>query len=190
MRKKGILLGIILLVGAIGLELFWQFSIQNHAKNADRLVQTIQELLPKVTNGVSEERMNLIMPSMEVDGVNFVGLLEIPAYGIDLPIYEKWDKNRVEQYSCRYIGTMYNGSLVIGGSDNKGQLDCMKIITNGDYVYVTDMTGLRYCYEVVAVEYTKDVSTENLAKDEYDLTLFARSTYGLDYILIRCKEKK
>ena len=89
----------------------------------------------------------------------------------------------------RFSGSMYSGSLIIGGSDNPGQLDFMKLITGGDTVYLTDMTGGRYSYTVTEILKTTDVSHDNLAAGDAALVLFVRNTYGFDYTVVRCALK-
>lgn len=133
-----------------------------------------------------DDRIDVTMPMTEVDGLNFAGIIELPAYEALLPVYGTWDKNKVSDFPCRYMGSMYDGSLIIGGSDNVGQFDFMKVITDGDFVYVTDMTGARYAYVVTEIKKSKDASTDNLISKNADLVLFARNTYAFDYTIVRC----
>ncbi|MBQ8287930.1 MAG: hypothetical protein IJX76_04065 [Clostridia bacterium] len=88
---------------------------------------------------------------VEVDGLNFCGIIEIPEYNRELPVYASWESDRVSHYPCRYTGSIYQNGLVIGGSDNSGQLDFMKRIVNDDTVCFTDMTGLRCSYTVTSI---------------------------------------
>lgn len=187
-RLTGILtvFGVALILGAV-LLMVVSTAGQNSAMGKNReIVGEIYSLIPEVQNGVFDDRVNMQMPMLEIDGANFAGVIDIPVHGTLLPIYGAWDKNKVSSFPCRYSGSIYDGSLIIGGSDNEGQFDFMKWITGGDSVFVTDMTGSRYSYEVTEIVKTKDVSTENLASEEADLVLFARNTYSLDYTVVRC----
>ena len=126
------------------------------------------------------------MAAMEVDGMDFVGIVDIPAYGRELPVYGHWEAGKVSSFPCRYTGSIYDGSLIIGGSDNAGQFDFMKLITVSDPVHITDMTGARYSYTVTDIRITRDVSTGSLRGQNADLVLFARNTATLDYTLVLC----
>lgn len=159
----------------------------NASKNAQQIVLKMRSLMPKVSKGFNESYTDLSMPMLEINGENFIGIFEFPLYDITLPISEKWQGQNINNFPCRYSGSVYNDSLIIGGSDNKGQFDFMKIITDGDVLYITDVTGSRYSYKVDDIEITDDISTENLLSEKSDLVLFARSTYALNYTIVRCK---
>lgn len=178
--------GIALILASVVLIGISAITEKRAEKRAGEIVETLRSLMPEAADGVPDDRVNLTMPMLELDGENFVGIFEIPKYESALPICGVWESGKVSDYPCRYIGNMYDGSLIIGGSDNQGQFDFTKLITADDVVYITDVTGLRYSYVVTEISKTTDVSTENLVSSEADLVLFARNTYSLDYTVIRC----
>ncbi len=184
-----LLLGIVLVIGSAVLLLF--SNLQKQAANDDtpKVIAAILEILPELRDEVPDDRINISMPIMEINQKSYCGIIEVPAYNTELPISAYWDKTTVHKQPCRYTGSIYDGSFIIGGSDNAGQFDFIQSITNGDTVYVTDMTGARYTYVVEKIKRTYDVSAENLISGEYDLTLFAKNTYSLDYTLVRCSFK-
>ncbi len=191
--KKGRLTNALLIVGAalvllslgilIGSRIFDSIA----ADNARNLVIQLRQLMPPISDAAPDDRVNMAMASMEVDGENFCGILEIPAYNADLPVCSVWNTGSLSSYPCRFTGSIYDGSLIIGGSDGDGQFDFMKQITGGDLVYLTDMTGGRFRCTVTDVYRTDDVSSEHLMSLEADLVLFAKNTYSLDYTLVLCK---
>ena len=142
--------------------------------------------MPHEHDSFPDDRIDISMARMELDGSEFVGILTIPAYGCRLPVYADWEPERVTDYPCRYDGSMHDGTLIIGGSDNPGQLDMMENISIGDAVSVTDVSGARYRYEVAQIILTDDVSQAILSEGEYPLVFFARDTYGLHYTVVRC----
>ena len=179
--------GIVLILSAVGLLVFSKISISRAHDNAQKIVSEMYSLMPEVTDGAPDERANPSMPMLQLDGKNFVGIIEVPQFGTRLPIYGKWERSQVTKYPCRYTGSVYSDVLVIGGSDNEGQLDFVKEISNDDSVYITDTTGIRYKYTVYDINRTKDVSAEYLTKSDARLVLFARNTYSFDYTVIYCK---
>ncbi len=181
--------GILLIIVAVVMVAVSRISINSNIQNAKEIVDSLKSLMPETTTGVKDERVNAAMACIEIKETDFSGILEIPQFETILPICNSWDKDEVDKYPHRYYGSVYDGSMVIGGSDNKGQMDFIKEIDMGALIYITDTLGARFTYEVQWVEHTKDVSTSNLCSDEYDLTLFARNTYGFEYTLIRCNSK-
>lgn len=180
-------LGVALVLGAVGLFIYTQVATDKAMENAADLVDRMYSLMPPVKNGAPDDRYDTTMPMLDIDGTDFVGIIEVPLYERTLPICGKWNSSQVADYPCRYMGSMYDGSLIVGGSDNEGQFDFATQISVYDNVFVTDTTGLRYKYEVSEIKRTKDVSTENLDGMDAHLVLFARNTYSLDYTVICCK---
>ena len=178
--------GIGLSVLAIGLFGWSQISVSVNRRQATALAETLKELIPTPYRGMPDGRSQTEMPVMELEGEDFSALLEIPAYGVLLPVCNGWESSNVQKYPHRFSGSMYDSSLVIGGSDNQGQLACLEVISIGDRLTVTDLRGEHYLYTVAWVEKTEDVSAEHLCDAEYDLTLFVRNTYGFEYTLVRC----
>ncbi len=179
--------GIVLVLGAVALLIATRVAIPNNQSNSKLIVSRLTELLPEKTDGYPDGKGDKVMPCIELDGVDFVGIIEIPLYDVTLPVCNEWVAADVEKYPHRYTGSLYDNSLVLGGSDNEGQFDFMKLISNGDPVYLTDMTGACYSFSVCDIEKTDDVSYANLINENCDLTFFARNTYGFDYTVVRCK---
>lgn len=180
-------LGILLIVSAMITVIFHHVSQNNNKENVQQIVKDIYSLIPDVENAVPEAPADITMPVMEIDGQDFAGIIEVPAYGKTLPVYAGWNKRKLSKFPCRYTGSIYDNSLIIGAVENPGQFDITKLISGGDEVLFTEMTGLRYPYIITDIYMTKDVSTENLISQKADLTLFIKSDYGSDYMLINCK---
>ena len=191
-KKRTLLIMVsgILLIAASAAVILFSYTAQNKAEEeAKQAVTAIFDLIPEVYTGAPDGRQNTEMPVMELGGEDFAGIVEVPLYNRVLPLGSAWGKYRVTKHPCIYTGSMYDGSLVIGGSENPGQFDFMKQITGGDLITVTDMTGMRYSYLVSDVQKTKDVSYENLTSLDADLVLFARENYGTGYTLVLCNLK-
>ena len=191
MRKKLsrvlMILGILLAVSAVVLFLGSHWMAGRNATLARETAEKMLELMPPVADGAPDGRLNVEMTVLELGGEDFCAVLEIPAYDVLLPVSNAWDGGSVGEYPRRYAGSVHDSTLVVGGSDAKGQLACVEMLSIGDTLSIIDTAGVRYTYTVKWVEKTSDVSRENLCKDEYALTLFARNTYGGEYTLIRCE---
>ena len=184
MQKICILAGVCLLIAAIGVLIFWQWSIHTSAEKAEYYVNTLRTLMPEPQGAVPEERRDNTMATLSVDGIDFVGLLEIPCYGSVLPICADW--GTPSKYPCQFYGSIYDRTMQIGGTSQKGQYDFYREISVGDAIYFTDMEGNRYAYSVTDVRYEKSANQAALQREDASLTLFIKNIYALDYIIIFC----
>ena len=193
MTKKfsrfGLVAGIVLVVFALTLLVLNRVAIPKNKANAAAITDDLLNLMPEVKNGFPDSKGDTTMPCIELDGVDFNGIIEIPTFDVCLPVANKWNSGNVNKYPHRFSGSVYDRSLILGGSDNNGKFDFMKNISNGDFVFFTDTLGVRYSYVVDNIIMTDDVSFEGLSGGEWDLTFFARNSYGFDYTVVKCKLK-
>ena len=155
-------------------------------KQNRQALSQIQSILPPATPGIMDQYADMHMPSLEVDGRDYIALLQVPAHGVALPVRSQWHSLGAAYCPSRFHGTAYDGSLVIGGSDREGQLAFLSKLQNGDQVSITDMTGAQFAYRVFLIYRTSSATAESLVSENYDLTLFARSSYGTEYIVVHC----
>ncbi len=184
MRKICILAGVCLLIVALGVLIFWQWSIHTSADKAEYYVNTLRALMPEPQGAVPEERRDNTMSTLSIDGVDFVGLLEIPRYGSALPVCADW--GALSKYPCRFYGSIYDRTMQIGGTSQEGQYDFYREISVGDAIYFTDIEGNRYAYTVTDVRYEKSADQAALQREESALTLFIKNVYAFEYIIIFC----
>lgn len=191
-RKRGalykciIILGALLLAAAIGIFVYTQIDNKNNAADNKKTVAFLEEILPERTPGIKEDLSNSVMPSYSYKGEDYIALIEIPAHSVKLPVISEWNKKTVNSVPCRFFGSAYDGSLIVGGVDREGQFDFVSEIDIGDEVTVTDMRGQEYRYTVKTVKHAKNAEAETLSNGDYDLTLFAKSRSDGDYLLVRC----
>lgn len=150
------------------------------------VTEQIESRLPDRITGYSGIYADPAMPVLQIQGRDFCGLIDFPAYGRKLPVSGSWEPGKLSVCPSRFWGSAYDGSLVIGGSELKGQFDFFDRIDMGDMITVTDMTGAEFDYQVVWVERSSEADPQWLLSPEYDLTLFAREAFSLNYISVRC----
>ena len=173
----------LLVIAAIGF-LVWQGEIYKSQQNAANYVQTIRTLIPAPQGAALEERRDNTMAVLSVEGANFVGILEMPRYGSSLPICADWGE--VTKYPCRFNGSVYDRTMQIGATSQKGQYDFYREISVGDAVFFTDMEGNRFSYEVTDIHYEKHADQTVLQQKDAALTLFIKNIYSFEYIIIFC----
>lgn len=174
-----VLLSLVLLIGSGLLNRF-------HQNQTTQLVRQIESLLPQARTGSPQDYSSSEMPVLQLEGQEFSALIRIPSFGVTLPMGSSWDSGDISRYPCRFWGSMYDGSLVIGGKDQKGQLDFFPRLDLGERIIVTDMTGVQFHYTVSRISRSKHADSETLITPDWDLTLFVRDATSLDYILVRC----
>ena len=184
LQKLFLLTGIGLFVAAAVVLIVWQGGIRSSAETAAAYVHTLRTLLPEPQGAVPEERSDNTMPVLSLEETDFVGILEIPRYGSALPVCGAW--GQVSKYPCRFSGSVYDRTMQIGGTSQKGQYDFYREISVGDAVFFTDMAGNRYAYAVEDVRYEKHADQAALERQEAALTLFIKNVYAFEYIIIFC----
>ena len=186
-RKATLLiLGSCLVLASLCLVLFLGIRTHLGAKTCQQVLTQLSTLLPQRTPGVPGTQPNTVMPILEIDGTDYVAILEIPAYGVTLPVADRWDRHKLSASPARFWGSAYDRTLVIGGADAPRQLGFCDQIEEGALVTVTDMTGVQFDYAVSGVDRAKHAETQWLTDAACDLTLFCHDLYSMEYIAVRC----
>ena len=183
-QKMCVIVGGLMLVSALAILLYWQWNISHSQKQASIYVEALRNLMPQPQNAIPEERRDNTMSVLSVDGVDFVGIVELPRYGSILPVCGRW--GQTSQYPCRFSGSIYDGSLQIGATTQKGQYPFYREISVGDAVVFTDVEGNRYTFQVAAMRYEKHIDQAALQRKEAALTLFVKNMYSFEYLIIFC----
>lgn len=181
-----VILGTCLIVFSLCFVVAVQFQLHSGAKNCQSVVTEMKKLLPGRTPGIPGEYSDSVMPVLEINGADYVALLEIPSQGVTLPISDQWNSTRLSHSPSRFSGSAYDNSLVIGGVDHPKQFGFCDEIEHDDVLSITDMTGVHFSYVVSRIDRAKHASMQWLQDDAYDLTLFCRDTYSMEYIAVRC----
>ena len=182
--KTCVLIGVTLLIAGILALIFWQGYIHYSMKKTENYVKTLQSLIPNVQGAVLEERKDNTMPVLSVDGTDFVGVIEMPKYESSLVVCADW--SNLTKYPCQFNGSIYNKTMQIGATSQKGQYDFYREISVGDTVLFTDMQGNRYTYFVKNLSYEKHADNASLKSQDSALVLFVKNVYAFEYLIISC----
>lgn len=209
-RHRGavcILGGVLLIAAAAALTLYNLREDEQAAASASQTLTLLQQELPAPSPAVraadtpteiTDETVvpdyilnpDMDMPVERVDGLDCVGVLEIPALELTLPILDQWSDAAAKSAPCRYTGSAYQDDLVIAGHNYRAHFANLKNTPEGSAVYFTDMDGNRFAYEVVLTETLHATDVEEMCGGGWDLTLFTCTMSGQYRAAVRCQRSK
>lgn len=128
----------------------------------------------------------LPMPTLELDGQHYLGLLELPTLGLELPVLADCSDTLLEYGPCRYAGSAYSGGLVVAGHNYRAVFGPLKQLEPGAPVQFTDTDGHVFHYTVAALEELPGTAVEKMQSGDCPLTLFTCTYGGQNRLTVRC----
>ena len=188
MKKRNIwiTMGVSLILMSLCFVIVFQAVMKNSSAKSQKMAQKLSALIPERTPGLVDDYRDTAMPVVEIDGVDYVALLEIPAFGMKAPVADAWEGKILTTAVGRFWGSAYDRSLVIGGPDYPGMFDFCDDIETGTRITVTDMTGAQFTYTVSRIDRAGHAKAQWLTDAESDLTLFNCDMDSMEYIAVRC----
>ena len=135
MKRKGkagtifITAGSLLLAAALLLVGYNLVDEYRAGQTANHVLEILQQQMPETPsddlqtpeNSILEQteipdyvlNPDMEMPTQEIEGNDYIGVLEIPSLGLSLPVMSEWSYPRLKLAPCRYHGSAYTGSLTI-----------------------------------------------------------------------------
>lgn len=126
------------------------------------------------------------MPVKEIDGAEYIGLLEIDSLALRLPVQSEWSYPNLKISPCRYGGSAYLDSMVICGHNYSTHFGALSELRPGDTVFFTDIDGNRFGYTVAETELLRANAVETMTTGDWDLTLFTCDISGASRVTVRC----
>ena len=179
-----VILGTLLLGAAVVFFTVRQAEKKRSAADLPLMVNALEAALPERTAGVIEQRTDSTMPAVEIGGLDFIGLLELPGRGIRLPVAAQWSSSDLGFRPARYAGSVYDGTLIIGGSSEADNFGFADQLDAGEEIAFTDMTGSVFRYTVRKVSHADSAETDTLADPDDALTLFVKKDGR--FLIVRC----
>ena len=205
-----ILCGIVLLAGCL-LLLVHNMRESNRAAQASQTVMTKlieqrpplrlpEQTRPPLQGGVEnplvplppEESPAPTMPTVRIDGYDYIGSVTVPSLGMELPVMAEWDYARLNISPCLFSGSYYSDDLVICGHNYASHFSPLRSIPLGEEIFFTASDGTVYHYVVTNRETIQpdDVSAMVDKPDggagDWDLTLFTCHLGGQTRCAVRC----
>lgn len=200
-KKWPRVLGIVVLVvclllegGAVSLFIHNQEIDKQAGEKSSALVSALDSSIKvkkqakTVSNTVNEEELdpNREMPTMEIDGVKYIGKLRIPALNLELPVVAEWSDSNAEIGPCLDNGTVYKNNMVIAGHNYQSHFGSLSDIRENDSVEFEDVDGNVYNYRVSYQEIVGGFDVDKMLSYDKGLTLYTCTYDGNDRVTVRC----
>ena len=205
-----ILLGILCLLGGAGLVVHNRWEANEAGKISQSMLQEVQEQILK--NEEITEETEIIdteestgntevtgteevadepsreMVTIPVEGYECIGILSIPAIGLEWPILTDWDYVKLKKAPCLYYGNYYEPDFVIAAHYYPTHFGGLSKLQAGDVVLFTNINGETYSYEVVLLETLPKKATKEMIASGFDLTLYTCTADGVNRVTVRCRK--
>ena len=187
-----VLLGVVLLLAALGLYGYNRWEDAQAGAEAQTVVQDLQEKVVEQTQSaasapaIDTSSLDPELPVVELDGYEYVGTVSIPAIGIDLPVMSEWSYPKLKISPCRQFGSSRTDDLVIAAHNYESHFGKLSSLTAGDSVTFTDMDGIVNEYVVNKVEVLDPHSVEEVEHSGYALVLYTCTYGGKTRIVVFC----
>lgn len=186
-------IGVFLILAAFILVLYNFYREYNAKKKVEKYLPKLEKIIKDHSvwnNNADNEKSS---KTMNIDGMNFLGILSVPSKNLELPILADYSYELLDTAPCRYSGSYDSDDLVIGGHNYRSHFSKLKSIKNGEEIFFTSFDGTVYKYSVLRVEILEPTQIEDLINkqntDDWDLTLFTCTSSGAARCVIRCKSE-
>ena len=116
-------------------------------------------------------------PVTMVGDYEYIGVLDLPALNLSLPIMSDWDYERLKMAPCRQFGSAATDDLVIAGHNYINNFGSLGMLKAGDSVTFTGTDGAVNTYVVSETATISPTETEKVTESGYPLVLYT-CTYG------------
>lgn len=184
-----IVLGVLLMLAAGGLYAHNRYEDAHAGAEAQTVVQDLEEKVVEKTETAAEstpEEMTAELPSVFVDGYDYVGVLTIPALDLRLPVMQDWSYPKLKIAPCRQYGSSRTNDLVIAAHNYETHFGKIGTLAVGDEVRFTDMDGIDNYYSVQKVEVHDPTDVDAVKNSGYDLVLYTCTYGGKTRIVVFC----
>lgn len=189
-KKRGnilIISGLLLLAMAICLTGYNLVSGELAAERTEQILETLTMNVPEPLESpdyLYDEDVE--MPVIFIDGKAYIGILNIPALGLKLPVLSEWSYPNLRFAPCRYDGSVYKNDMIICAHNFPCHFGRLKYLSIGTELTFIDMDGNFFLFEVSGVEILQPTATAKMKSGEGDLTLFTCTVGGQNRVTIRC----
>lgn len=187
-----IILGLFLILAGMFLAVYNVYDANRALASVNKItdsMKAVNNLQKLQANEIPDYLLNpeMDMPEQEIDGRMYIGILEVPDYGIELPVISQWSYPNLKIAPCRYKGSAYLDNFIIAAHNYPSHFGNLKSLQQADEIVFTDIDGNVFRYEVAEKEVLKSTAVDEMEAGEWDLTLFTCTTGGSSRVTVRCQ---
>lgn len=150
-------------------------------------------ILPEETSLQEEIPPHVLNPDLEmlekeINGIAYIGILEIPDLALELPIAGNWNLTTARKAPCRYVGSVYKNNMVVAGHNYQKHFGRLASLPVGSQIRFEDMEGNVFCYETIELETVQAEDIDGMCEGDWDLTLFTCTIGGHARTALRCRK--
>ncbi len=185
-RRKGFVLmalGLACLVAALALFGTYTWEDYQIGQASTEALRQMELLGPEDAH---EPEGSQQMPYYTIDGINYLGRIQIPSVGIDLPVIADYSMEALQTAPACYAGDYYANNMVICGHSFMWQFGPIHGMRPGDDVYLLTADDQVLHYRTMDIEIVGPYEVDRMVKSEYDLSLFCCTWDSANRITPRC----
>lgn len=185
---------ILLAAGLTGYNLYTDRTAEQQAEQVIDQLRISYALpgLEEPVTGVTEPALPEDAPAEEpeetavIDGERYIGVLQIPALGLELPVRQELSKQGLKKTPCRYKGTAAGQDLLIAAHNYSRHFGRIGQLVSDDIIRFVDLSGTVYVYQVDQTQIIDGYDMEEMFAGQWDMTLFTCTLGGKSRVTVRC----
>ncbi len=186
--------GLLLICAAIGLAVYNSQTDMNAKRFCEETVEQLREMTDDTDNTQSEQteipdyvlNPDMDMPAAKIDDKRYIGILEIPYLGLELPVAGELSYPNLRKSPCRYKGSAYTDDMIIAAHNYQSNFGRLKNLHPGSSVRFIDIDGNIFDYTTIQTETLNSTAVEEMDAGDWDLTLFTCTIGGKTRVTVRC----
>lgn len=120
----------------------------------------------------------------------YLGVLTIPALGLELPVQTEWSAANLKVSPCRQCGSVEGGDLVIAAHNYKSHFGRLDSLSEGDEVRFTSQDGAEAVYTVERLAQLSPQEPEAVREGGFPLVLYTCTPGGKARVAVYCRKEQ
>ena len=122
-----------------------------------------------------------------IDGYDYIGVLQIPVLELELGVMSRFDYDRLSVAPCRQTGSAVTDDMVIVAHNFDRHFGKLKTLQVGDSIVFTDVDGVENAYSVARMETVEPTDVEHVLQSGYPLVLYTCTYGGKSRVTVFCE---
>lgn len=167
-----VIFGLVLICSALSLLFYNSYQEENSYKETENVLSALEG---EIQNSIQADSSDEV--TVDINGYDYIGFIEIPKIEIKLPVLSEWDYARLKIAPCRQFGSINTDDIVIAAHNYKKHFGNLSNLSIGDEIILTDTSKNEHIYSVARMEVLRSTDVEKVQNSGYDLVLYT-CTYG------------